>query len=82
MKSLTIKGRHTVRVVYHPHTKLVGRLNDKRSKIICVHNKPLWISSTVIVKGREYKCMVFFFHTNEDVCQFSQSIARQEIKDN
>ena len=39
MKQLIGKGKHTVKVGNHPHTKLVGRLKDKSSKII--HNKRL-----------------------------------------
>ena len=41
MKKLTSKGKHIVKVGNHPHTKLVGRLKDKSSKIICIHNKQL-----------------------------------------
>ena len=31
------KGKHTIKVGNHPHTKLVERLLDKSSKIICIH---------------------------------------------
>ena len=41
MKKLTGKGKHTVTVENHPHIKLVGRLKNKSSKIICIHNKQL-----------------------------------------
>ena len=36
-KKLIIKGKHTVKVGNHPHTKLVGRLKDKSGKIIYIH---------------------------------------------
>ena len=41
MENLTGKGKHKIKVGNHPHTKLVGRLKDKRGKIICIHNKQL-----------------------------------------
>ena len=41
MKELTDKGKHTGKVINHPQTKLVGRLTDESSKIICNHNKQL-----------------------------------------
>ena len=41
MGKLTGKGKYTIKVGNHPHTKLVGRLKDKSSKIICIHNKQL-----------------------------------------
>ena len=41
MEKLTGKGKHTIKLGNHPHTKLVGRLKDKSSKIICIHNKQL-----------------------------------------
>ena len=41
MKKLTGEVKHTVKVGNHPHTKLVGRLKDKTSKIIYSHNKQL-----------------------------------------
>ena len=41
MKKLTSKGKHTIKVENHLHTKLVGRLKDKSSKIIYIHNKHL-----------------------------------------
>ena len=41
MKKLTGKGKHIIKVGNHPHTKLVGRLKDKSSKIICILNKQL-----------------------------------------
>ena len=40
-EKLTSKGKHTVKVGNHPHTKVVGRLKDKNSKIIYIHNKQL-----------------------------------------
>ena len=40
-KSLTSKGKHTIKVGNHLHTKLVGWLKGKSSKIICIHNKQL-----------------------------------------
>ena len=41
MKKLTGKGKHIIKVGNHPHIKLVGRLKDKSSKIICILNKQL-----------------------------------------
>ena len=41
MEKLTGKGKHRINVGNHPRTKLVGRLKDKSSKIICIHNKQL-----------------------------------------
>ena len=41
MKKLISKGKHIGKVGNHPHTKLVGRLRDKSSKIIYIHNKQL-----------------------------------------
>ena len=41
MEKLTGKGKHTIKVGNHPRTKLVGRLQDKSSKIICIYNKQL-----------------------------------------
>ena len=35
------KGKHTENVGNHPHTKLVGWLKDKSSKIIYNHNEQL-----------------------------------------
>ena len=40
-KKLISKGKPTVKVVNQPHTKLVGRLKDKSSEIINIHNKHL-----------------------------------------
>lgn len=40
-KKLTNKGKASVNIGSHPHTKLVGRLRDKSGKIICIHNKQL-----------------------------------------
>ena len=47
MKKLTGKDKHTVKVVNHPHTKVVGWLKDKTTKIICIHNKQLRDNKTV-----------------------------------
>ena len=33
MEKLTGKGKHTIKIGYHPHTKLVKKLKDKSSKI-------------------------------------------------
>ena len=41
MKKLTSKGKHTIKVENHLHTKLVGRLKDTSSEIICIRNKQL-----------------------------------------
>ena len=41
MKTLTSKGKHTVKVGNHPHRKLVGKLKGKSSKITQIHNKQL-----------------------------------------
>ena len=41
IEKLTGKCKHTIKVGNHPHTKLVGKLKDKSSKIICIHNKQL-----------------------------------------
>ena len=41
MKKLTINGKHTVKVGNQPHTKLVGRLKGRSSKIFYIHNKQL-----------------------------------------
>ena len=41
MEKLTGKGEHTTKGENHPHLKLAGRVKDKSSKIICVHNKKL-----------------------------------------
>ena len=35
------QGKHRVKVGNHLHTKLVGRLKDRRNKIICIYNKQL-----------------------------------------
>ena len=40
-KNLFGKGRYIVKVVNQPHTKLVGGLKDKSSKIMYIHSKPL-----------------------------------------
>ena len=40
-KNLTGKGKHIVKVVDQPLIKLVEKLQDKRSKIICIYNKYL-----------------------------------------
>ena len=44
METLTGKGKHTINVGNHPCTKLVGRLKDKSSKTICIHNKQLRVT--------------------------------------
>ena len=41
MKKFIGKGEHRVKVGNHPHTKVVGTLKDKSSKIMCIHNKQL-----------------------------------------
>ena len=41
MKKLTNKGKHTVNVGNHLHTKLVQRQKDKSSKISYIQNKQL-----------------------------------------
>ena len=41
MKKLIGKSKHSVKVGNHPRTKLVGRLEDESSKIICISNKQL-----------------------------------------
>ena len=41
MKKLISKGKHTVKVGNHPRKKLAGRLKDRGSTIICIHNKQL-----------------------------------------
>ena len=41
MEKLTGKGKHTIKAENHPHTKLAGRLKDKSSKTICIHNEQL-----------------------------------------
>ena len=38
------KGKYTVEVVVEPLIKLVGKLKDKSSKIICSQNK--WLKDT------------------------------------
>ena len=38
-KNLIGKDKHTVKVVDETLIKLIGRLNDKNSKIIYIHNK-------------------------------------------
>ena len=43
MKKLTAKGKHTLKVRNHVYTKLVRRLKDKSSKIICIHK---WLKGT------------------------------------
>ena len=48
MERLTGKGKHRIKVGNHPHTKLVGRLKDKSSKIICIHNKQLRDAQKII----------------------------------
>ena len=40
-EKLNGKDKHAVKVGSHPHTKLVGRLKNKSSKIIYIHNKQL-----------------------------------------
>ena len=35
------KGKYTLKVVYQPCTKLVGRLIDKSAKVIYIHIKHL-----------------------------------------
>ena len=41
-KNLIGKGKYTVNAVDQQHIKLVGRLKDKSSVIIHIHNKWLW----------------------------------------
>ena len=41
MEKLIGKGKHTVKVGNQPHTKLVGRLKGRSSKILYIHNKQL-----------------------------------------
>ena len=41
MEKLMDKGKLTIQLETHPHTKLVGKLNDKSSKIIYIPNKQL-----------------------------------------
>ena len=71
MEKLTGKGKHRIKVGNHPRTKLVGRLKDKRSKIICIHDKQLRDAQKIDVKysiknsnhrGEEYKCGVSKMH--------------------
>ena len=69
MEKFIGKGKHTIKVRNHPRTKLVVRLKDKSSKIICIHNKQLRdtqnnlmqniISKRVIMRGGGYKCRLF-----------------------
>ena len=46
MKRLMSKGKYTLKVVNHPHAKLLGRLKYK-SKIICIHNEQLKDTQTI-----------------------------------
>ena len=41
MEKLTSKGKYTIKVGNHPYTKLVERIKDESSKIICIYNKQL-----------------------------------------
>ena len=62
-KNLISKVKHTLKVVNKPHIKLGGRLKNKSSKIIYIHNKQLRdkqnkkmqiiMSKTVNMKGGE-----------------------------
>ena len=49
-ENLTGKGKYTVTVDNHPHTKLVGRLSDRSSKIVCIRNKQLRVHKTTRCK--------------------------------
>ena len=49
-KKLTGKGKYIVKIDNHPHTKLVGRLRDISSKIICICNKQLRVHKTIQYK--------------------------------
>ena len=35
------KGKLTIQLETHPHTKLVGKLKEKSNEIICIYNKQL-----------------------------------------
>ena len=41
MKKLISKGKYTVKLENQPHTKVVGRLADKSSKIIYIQDKQI-----------------------------------------
>ena len=48
MEKLTGKGKRQIKVGNHPRTKLVGRVRDKSSKIICIHSEQLRDAQKII----------------------------------
>ena len=50
-KNLIGKGKYTVKVVNQPLIKLVGRLNDKRNKVIYIHSKQLGDTQKNVIYG-------------------------------
>ena len=47
MKKLTSKGKYTIKVGNHPHTKLVGQLKEKSGRIIYIHDKKLRVTQNI-----------------------------------
>ena len=40
-EKFTKKGKHVLKIGNHRHINLMGRLKDKKGKVICIHNKQL-----------------------------------------
>ena len=50
MGKFTGQGKHTIKAGHLSHTKLLGKLKDKTSKIIYIYNKQLRKHKTIRFK--------------------------------